>query len=325
MAQQNVDLVPVHEVSLSWERQDIEQRLCFPGGRYTRVNTFLAALLGLLLAVLFYAAVLTVDALTGDEGIEPQGEVQQGSSPDGTGAVTAAAETERSGFVAMFTARGAIPYAIVYFCGWALAILFLKWRKLALQRRALNVSIVPPKHDFVLSSGTVDVVMDNIYTAVDDPKHFVLFNRIVIALSNLRNLGRVSDVDDILRSQAENDESSMETSYATVSGFVWAIPVLGFIGTVIGLSQAIGKFGSVLRGTGELSEIKSALQGVTGGLATAFETTLEALVAALFIQLILTFLKKSEQEFLDECSEYCVRNVVNKLRIMPYERQVTES
>ena len=69
----------------------------------------------------------------------------------------------------------------------------------------------------------------------------------------------------------------------------------------------------------DLTQIKSSLQGVTGGLATAFETTLQALVAALIIQLLLTFLKKSEEEFLDACSEYGVRNVVNRLRIMPYQ------
>jgi len=221
----------------------------------------------------------------------------------------------------MFIHRGVTPYFIVFFTAWALAILFLKHRKLAFQRRSLKHVVVPSDHDFVLSAATVDNVMDNIYATVDDPQYFVLFNRIVIALSNLRNLGRVSDVDDILRSQASHDRSVMETSYSLVMGFVWAIPVLGFIGTVIGLSQAIGGFGEVLKTAGELSAIKEALKGVTGGLATAFQTTLEALVGALFIQLIQTFLKKSEEDFMDACSEYCVRHVVNRLRIMPFDRE----
>jgi biopolymer transport protein ExbB/TolQ len=142
-----------------------------------------------------------------------------------------------------------------------------------------------------------------------------LFNRIDIALSNLKNLGEVGDVDDILRSQAAHDESVMETSYSIISTFVWVIPVLGFIGTVLGLSEAIGQFGSVLEGAGAIDEIKASLQNVTGGLATAFQTTLQALVAAMTIQLLLALLKKSEEEFLDECTEYCVINVVNRLRM----------
>lgn len=279
------------EVKLSWVKQDIEQRMAFHGGRFTSVNTWLSALLGALLTIICYGLFLLF--------------------PD-------------SSISEMFTDQGKIPYIIVCFTAWSLSILFLKWRKLSLQWKSLQFGVVPADHDFVLSVETVDEVMDNIYKTVDDPKHFVVFNRIVIALSNLRNLGRVADVDEILRSQAEHDESSMETSYALVRGFVWAIPVLGFIGTVLGLSKAIGGFGSVLQSTDDISMIKTALQGVTGGLATAFITTLQALVAALFIQLGLTFLKKSEEEFLDACGDYCVRRIVGRLRIMPYEEVVED-
>lgn len=276
------------EPELSWSRQDIEQRLGFRGGRYTAPNSFLSALLAFALSLAFYATLFPI---------------------------------RHTAFAAMFIHRGLTPYFIVFFTAWALTILFLKYRKLAFQRSALTKMVVPADHDFVLSAATVDKVMDNIFATVDDPKYFVLFNRIVIALSNLRNLGRVSDVDDILRSQGAHDRSVMETSYSLVAGFVWAIPVLGFIGTVVGLSQAIGGFGGVLQTAGELSEIKTALKSVTGGLATAFQTTLEALVGALFIQLIQTFLKKSEEDFMDACSEYCVRHVVNRLRIMPFDQE----
>ena len=139
-------------------------------------------------------------------------------------------------------------------------------------------------------------------------------------MANLRNLGRIGDVDEILRSQADNDEATAETSYSLIAGFVWAIPVLGFIGTVIGLSQAIGRFDVGLEQVSDIDGIKSGLTGVTGGLSIAFVTTLQALVAALVIQLLLTFLKKSEQEFLDECSRYCTNQIVNRLRIMPFEQ-----
>jgi biopolymer transport protein ExbB/TolQ len=273
-------------VPLSWSRQDIEERFGFRGARFTDTNTFLSLLIGSLITILFYAALLPF---------------------------------RETYFGQMHLARGPIPFATSFFINWSIAILFLKSRKLALQRRSLDFAVVPADPGFVLSAATVETVTDQIYAVVDDPKYFVLFNRIVIALSNLRNLGQVTEVDGILRSQGEHDESSMETSYTLLGGFVWAIPVLGFIGTVLGLSEAIGGFSSVLQGAAELGEIKVALQGVTGGLATAFETTLQALVGALCIQLYLTYLKKSELQFLEQCAAYCVKNVVNKLRIMPYE------
>lgn len=276
-------------VALSWTRGDVEQRLGFRGGRFTRVNNLLAFLIACGLSVAFFAALLPVD-----------------DAP----------------WTAMFTQRGPTPYFIVLLTCWSLAILLLKSRKLALQRRALLCRVVPDSADFVLSSATVDEVLQQVYASVDRPANFVLFNRILIALSNLRNIGRVSDVDDILRNQADHDQSWLETSYAVVQGFVWAIPVLGFIGTVLGLSAAIGGFGSVLGSAAELAQVTAALKDVTAGLRTAFDTTLVALVAALAVQTLLVFLKKSEEEFLDACSEYCLRHVVNRLRVMPYESEV---
>jgi biopolymer transport protein ExbB/TolQ len=268
---------------LDWARRDIEQRIGFSGGRFTRTNNVLTCIVGALLSVCFYAVLIAFP-----------------------GSVAAK----------MFMERGPTPYAIVFLSCWSLAILFVKWRKLVLQRQALRHHVMPDDPAYVLSAATVDPVLSRVYATVDDPRNFILFNRIVVALSNLRNLGRVTDVDEILRSQAEQDESAVETSYSLVQGFVWAIPVLGFIGTVLGLSEAIGQFSGVLGAGTDVEQITGALKGVTGGLATAFETTLEALVAALVIQLLITSLRKAEEEFLDEAMDYGLRYVVGRLRIL---------
>lgn len=273
---------------LRWKRLDIEHKFGFRGGRFTSVNTLFTALIGLFLSVVFYAIVWAIPP---------------------------------NRFSQMFLERGITPYFIVGFSFWAAAILFIKGRKIALQRRALRANVVPEAVDFVLSPQTVNQVFERIYEVVDDPRMFILFNRITIALGNLKNLGRVSDVDDMLRSQADHDESSMETSYALLRGLIWAIPVLGFIGTVLGLSDAISEFGGVLAtsGTADVNVIKDSLKGVTVGLATAFETTLEALVAAMYLQMHMTFQKKTEEEFLDSCAEYCQRNIVGRLRMLPFQ------
>lgn len=271
---------------ITWHQQDVEQKFGFRGGRFTRVNGFFCALVGLVVSVLFYMAIVPL---------------------------------EGQFFSDKFTKRGLVPYAVVFFSSVSLAIVFVKWRKLRFQKRLLSAEIVPPDLDFVLSVATVEDVVAAMYGHVDDLKQFVLFNRIHIALSNLKNLGRVTDVDEILRSQAEQDESVMETSYSLLKGLIWAIPVLGFIGTVLGLSEAIGNFGAVLENSDDISQITGSLQAVTGGLATAFDTTLLALTAALGIQCVITVLKQAEEEFLDDCSEYCQGKIVAKLRIMPFQ------
>jgi biopolymer transport protein ExbB/TolQ len=272
------------QAALEWRKRDIEQRLFFPGGRYTRVNNLLSGLLGLVGAAAFYAVV----------------------------GGTSLAETT---FGRIFLERGQTQYLVVFLASWSLAILGLKYLKLRLQRRSLDLPLIPDELGFTVSTTSAEQVLKAIHDQVDDPRHFMLTNRVVMALANLRNLGRVGDVDEILRSQAAQDESAMETSYSLIQGFVWAIPVLGFIGTVLGLSTAIGGFSSVLKTADDVSQISDSLQGVTAGLATAFDTTLIALIAALIIQLLMVITKKAEEEFLDEALEYGIQKIVGRLRL----------
>lgn len=273
---------------ISWFKSDPECCLGVRGARFTRVRVFLAAFIAASLTVGFYG-------------------------------VLSALPSQFAWLTDFFCGRGPTQHAAMFASFWCAVMLVVKSRKLALQRRALKRTIVPDVRDFILSTSTVDQVTTRVFRAADDPKQFVLLNRISVALANLRNMGRVADVDEILRSQADYDESVMESSYSLLRGLIWAIPVLGFIGTVLGLSSAIGGFGDVLAKGEDIEEITKSLKGVTSGLATAFDTTLLALVAALSLQIWLTLTHKFEQEFLDECSEYCQHHIVNRLRLMPFE------
>lgn len=216
----------------------------------------------------------------------------------------------------LFLDRGPVQYGITFLGCWCLAILHIKRLKLKVQREALALSIVPRARDFVLAPSTAKVVLRRMDALVDNPRHFVLLNRIELALSNLSNIGRISDVSEILATQAANDEDRMASSYAMVRGFIWAIPVLGFIGTVLGLSEAIGSFTAVLAQGVDIDQLTGALRNVTAGLATAFDTTLLGLVAALVLHLLTTGLTKKEEDFLHECKEYCHVYIVGKLRLV---------
>ncbi|GAB6167501.1 hypothetical protein JCM19992_35010 [Thermostilla marina] len=273
------------EAALQWHRHDPEQRFGIRGGRFTRVNAMFSALVAAILTGLLFGALTLAPA-------------------------------DWVPWADILLHRGPTQYATTYLAVWSLVLLFIKWRKLVFQRKALRYPVVPDSPDFVLSPLTVDQVVDHVFAAADEPRNFILYNRILGALSNLRNLGQVGDVDRILRSAAEQDEDALETSYSLVQGFVWAIPVLGFIGTVLGLSQSIGSFSQVLAQGGDMASLTNGLRQVTGGLGTAFDTTLLALVCALVIQLAITVLKKAEYEFLEACSEYCSRHVVGRLRLI---------
>jgi biopolymer transport protein ExbB/TolQ len=286
------EIVPVNPLSdasfrLNWSQRDIEQRLGFRGGRFTTVNKWLTFLLGLLLTAIFYAILI----------------------------VGAARVPGVRWFTDMFTDRGFAPYFTLLLFFWGLAILYIKSRKLDLQMEALRLSSVPLQPDFVLNRESARAVLQRVHALVDDAGHFLLLNRIERALSNLKNIGQVGDVATILRYQAEYDEEQVAASYSLVQSFLWAIPVLGFIGTVIGLRAAIAALGLTLRANGDLSAIREGLQQVTAGLATKFETTLVALICAVIVQLLLSFLQSREGEFLDACNDYCHAHVISRLKL----------
>jgi biopolymer transport protein ExbB/TolQ len=275
---------------LAWTQHDIENRLSFKGGRYTNVNHVLAFMMGAVLTAVLYGSMLFVFIhLPGISKIAVM-------------------------FMRPTNQFAVIPATLFFFGG--VSILILKGQKLKLQERALQLSAVPTEPEFVLTESTAATVLARIHALVDHPRHFVLLNRIDRALSNFRNIGQVNDVSAILRAQAENDEDQVASSYTVLNGLVWGIPVLGFIGTVLGLSLAIGRFTQTLQAAGDLSLIRASLQGVTGGLATAFETTLIALSFTLMLQLGITFQQKREMAFLDECNDYCHSNIVSKLRLI---------
>ena len=271
---------------LDWHLDDIEQRLGFRGGKYTDVNLFLATIIAALLTAGFYIGLCYV--------------------PKAVCEMT---------YFQMLLARGWTPYAMTFLALLAFVILFIKWRKLAFQKRAFKLELIPLGQSFALTSETALDVIAKLNSLVDEPKRFVLFNRIERALLNLKNVGNLSDVSEMLRAQAETDEGAADSSYGVLSGIVWVIPILGFIGTVIGLSGAIGGFGAVLGADATIDSLREGLTPVTSNLSVAFDTTFVALVFAMVIQLLITLLRKKEDQFLDECRDYAHVNIISKLRI----------
>lgn len=212
----------------------------------------------------------------------------------------------------------------ILFTWWCLCILIAKMIKIRVQRRALEIQdIFPRRGDFVLSPGTSGDILARIKQRVARPREFLLFNRVSMALSNLGNIGEVRDVGAVLDAQADSDSSTVDSSFTAIRALIWTIPVLGFIGTVLGLGIAIGNFTSVIAGgeaaagaaAASTGSIRDKLAPVVGGLATAFNTTLVALVAAVGVQLLTTYVYKMEEDLLDECTQYCNDHIVSRLKL----------
>jgi biopolymer transport protein ExbB/TolQ len=106
-------------------------------------------------------------------------------------------------------------------------------------------------------------------------------------------------------------ELSMSSSFSFPKLLLWAIPLTGFIGTVIGMSQAVGSFDAVLSNADNVDGLKDGLVQVTGGLGTAFDTTFLALVISVFLAFPLTLCEKIEDRLLSQI-DGVVRDAVQK-------------
>lgn len=102
--------------------------------------------------------------------------------------------------------------------------------------------------------------------------------------------------------KAEEDalfaQAAMEQSYSLPRTLVWAIPLMGFIGTVVGISAAVAGFSGFLSRAEEIEQIKTGIGAVTTGLAVAFDTTLVALALSVVVMLPLVMLERLEGQLL---------------------------
>lgn len=94
-------------------------------------------------------------------------------------------------------------------------------------------------------------------------------------------------LNDELKYLSDLDAGRQQDSFALVRIIIWATPMLGFLGTVMGITQALGDLGA----KSELlaSDPKTAMQGLLAGLYVAFDTTALALclsIGLMFVQFL---------------------------------------
>ena len=108
--------------------------------------------------------------------------------------------------------------------------------------------------------------------------------------------------------------NQLSISYALPRILVWAIPLLGFIGTVVGISRAVNGFSGFLQDANEIEQLKEGIGNVTQGLSVAFDTTLLALLLSVLVMIPLVLVERSEQRFILETDAYINDTLLPQLR-----------
>lgn len=124
----------------------------------------------------------------------------------------------------------------------------------------------------------------------------------------------VNQAVNFVEQHAVLDAEAVHSSYTLIRLAIWALPILGFIGTVVGISMAVQSFASFLGGeVSDIDSVKQQLVGVTDGLSTAFLTTMHGLVTALFGMFLASAGEKREGDCLTSIDRYVVEELVPSL------------
>ena len=217
--------------------------------------------------------------------------------------------------VQLLNIRGWVPYGIVYIALWSVFVLVVKVIKLRNQIQTMGQDLLP----FSISVG---IVIDNandfskhLISVAKNPENNFLIYRLDRALKHFLDRGNVRDVGEQLRTLAYIDANAVEASYTMLKTFIWAIPILGFIGTVMGIGQAVGSFSESVQSAQDLTLIINSLGAVTSGLAVSFDTTLLALVMSIIIMFPASALQTAEENYLDAVEFFCSENFLRRLKV----------
>ena len=141
-----------------------------------------------------------------------------------------------------------------------------------------------------------------------------------LALRRFRELLHAfSHGEDIIRLNEElsrRDLAEIEQGHSILDTIRNLIPVLGFLGTVIGLSLGMVAFPDIEN----IELLRKALRSFAGSLSVAFNTTLLALVYTIVIILLTSFLRQREEVLVRNIDEQA-RNLVGKTRVPDTSRE----
>jgi hypothetical protein len=213
----------------------------------------------------------------------------------------------------LFWDRGLIPFATTFLMFWSVGILILKWLNLKQQRESMLLDVLPTEVAGEITIDSLNNFVKHINGLPVGGAESFLINRVLRGIEHFRVRKSAAETVTMMESQSAIDANNIAGSYTLLKAFIWALPILGFIGTVVGVSAAVASLASSLDSASDMTAMKGALNSVFAGLGTAFDTTLLALIMSMLVKIPTSALQKSEEDLITAVDEYCNENLLRRL------------
>jgi biopolymer transport protein ExbB/TolQ len=186
---------------------------------------------------------------------------------------------------------------------WAALILQSRYREVWRQRAAFRMELLPTEEGARILPEDARPLARKVEQATAR-RPFILANMIRLGLGKYAVSKSAPDVAEVVRNQADAEMSRLASGMATVHYLAWAIPAIGFVGTVRGLGGAFGV---------DAPSIEAFTAQAKDQLKIAFDCTLVALVLSLVLMYFLNVVQRSEETLVVDAQEYCQEHLLLRL------------
>ncbi len=189
---------------------------------------------------------------------------------------------------------------------WAMAIMTFKGVAASRENRLLQMDLVP------VSGGTKILPQDTrefsrtIEALPDKIRGYLLPRALLTSLRRFNSTASIQDVSTAVHTVCESESERLESELSMVRYIAWAIPSIGFIGTVRGIGEALAQAHRAVEGD---------ITGVTQSLGVAFNSTFIALILSIFLMFALHQLQLTQERLVFDAESYCDERLISHLRV----------
>src|SRR3984957_14456834 len=189
---------------------------------------------------------------------------------------------------------------------WALSLIGYQASEVARNRRLLDKDYIELGEGRVVLPDDARAYGRPIESLPRDEQEMLLPRALMVALNRFGATRSVQDSAEAVGAECENELDRLDAQLSMVRFTAWAIPAVGFVGTVRGIGRALQEAQGALHGD---------ISGVTLGLGVTFNATLTALVACIIVMFFLHQLQQAQDRLVLDARMYIDRRLIRNMRV----------
>ncbi|MDR4508179.1 MAG: MotA/TolQ/ExbB proton channel family protein [Candidatus Brocadiaceae bacterium] len=209
--------------------------------------------------------------------------------------------TQRSAFVVIRDYEQEACFLLMF---WAIAIMGYKAVSTVKHRSLLQLDLIPLAEGMRILPEDTNDLSRQIQALPPEQKKALLPRALLAALQRFSSTSNIQSVSDASHAYCSSEGERLDAELSMVRYIAWAIPSIGFIGTVRGIGLALAQAHKAVQGD---------IFGVTQSLGTAFNSTLIALLISIVLMFALHQLQLLQERYVLDCEAYCEEKLTRHL------------